>query len=116
MIRKFLAREGRIVLEELGVPDTHTLLRRLTFWIRFYVFCGIILLGVYAVGFYFGIPAMFGVVFLITILALRSESRGACGGWIEHDWLSPPSDKRLPPPGPRQINRTQRRALPGPKK
>jgi hypothetical protein len=117
MIRKFLAREGRIVLEELGVPDTHTLLRRLTFWIRFYVLCGIILLGVYAVGFYFGIPAMFAVVFLITLAALRQESTGSImAHWAEHDWLSPPTSKQLPPAGPRQITQTQRRAPPGPKK
>jgi hypothetical protein len=49
-IRKLLAREGQIVLAELGAPDFATLLRRVTFWVRFYIVCGIILGGIVAVG------------------------------------------------------------------
>jgi hypothetical protein len=90
--------------------------REIIFWAIFYPVCGAALLGVYAVGFYFGIPAMFGVVFLITLLALRCEPQVVYDDWPKHDWLSPPTGKQLPPPGPRQIGRTQRGALPGPKK
>jgi hypothetical protein len=90
--------------------------REILFWAIFYPVCGVALIGVYAVGFYFGIPAMFGVVFLITVLALRSESVVIHTDWSDQDWLSPPTSKQLPPAGPRQITQTQRRALPGPKK
>lgn len=58
MIRKFQAWEGQILLAELGAPDARTLLRRITFWVRFYIGCGIILGGVAAVEEVFGLAAM----------------------------------------------------------
>jgi hypothetical protein len=85
----------------------------IVFWAIFYPICGAGLLGVYAAGFYFGIPAMFGVVFLITLLALRCEPQVVYDDLPEHDWLSPPSKPQLRAPGPRQITRTQGRTLPG---
>jgi hypothetical protein len=59
---------------------------------------------------------MWGVLFLITIMAMRLESRGSVGGaWLDQDWLSPPPGKQsLPPPGNQPLPPPGNQPLPAP--
>ena len=109
-----LAREGQRLLEDLNAPDFATLLRRVTFWVRFYIGCGIILGGVVAVEEVFGLAAMWiavAGVYLFHIWLLNRTGGGYAGNAEEMLELmgdSPPSllDKpQLPPPGTPQIGR-----------
>ena len=123
MIRKFLAREGKFLLEELGAPNFRTLLWRAVFWVCFAAFVGGIIFGVLAVGEAFGLRAMYAAIFLLFLLCIRLERRTPVyfddgdpfmlGG---DKALPPPGTQALPAPGPRQITRSHRPALPGPKK
>ena len=119
MIRKFLAREGRFLLEELGAPDFATLLRRVTFWVRFYIGCGIILGGVVAVEEVFGLAAMciaVAGVYLFHIWLLNRTGGGYAGNAEEllelmgdsPSLLPPrPGKPQLPPSGTPQIGRAR---------
>jgi hypothetical protein len=81
MIRKFQAWEGQILLAELGAPDARTLLRRITFWVRFYIGCGIILGGVVAVEEVFGLAAMWIAVAGVYLFHVWLLNRtGGCDG------------------------------------
>ena len=125
----WLAREGKFLLEELGAPDARTLLRRATFWLYFYVGCGIVMGGIVAVGQLFGLPAMAIAVVGVLLFSVWLQNRtGGYGGADPEmcDWMgvTPPGNPQLPPPDKRalqapsvrQITRSQRPALPGPKK
>jgi hypothetical protein len=117
-----LAREGQRLLQDLNAPDFATLLRRVTFWVRFYIGCGIILGGVVAVAEVFGLAAMFiAVAGLFLFHAWLLNRTGGYSGNAEEmlalmGELPPPGKRALPPPGTPQIGRSQRPALPGPKK
>jgi hypothetical protein len=87
----------------------------------FVILTGASIYGVLAVYYAFGLPAMYGVVFIIFVLAVRMERRRGCSGPWEafgdsRPVLPPPGKNTLLPPVARQINQVQRRALPGPKK
>jgi hypothetical protein len=81
-----------------------------------------ILLGLVAIYNAFGMGALYGGVFLLYLLYLGMRSRGESyldagdvfGGGGPR--LPPPGKQRLQAPGPPQIGRSRRPALPGPKK
>jgi hypothetical protein len=112
-----LAREGRWLLQDLNASDFATLLRRVTFWVRFYIGCGIILGGVAAVEEVFGLAAMWiavAGVYLFHIWLLNRTGGGNAGNAEEMlelmgdspPSLPPPPDKpQLPPLGTPQIGR-----------
>ena len=129
MIRKFLAREGKFLLEELGAPDARTLLRRALFWLYFYTATATILFGVVAVYELFGLAAMWIAVaglFLFYVWLQNRTGGYGCADPEMYDWMGlappgnpqlPPPGKTLPPPHPRQLTRSQSPpALPGSKK
>jgi hypothetical protein len=117
MIRKGLAPEGQILLAELGAPDFAPLLRRATFWVRFYIGCGIILGGVVAVEEVFGLHAMWIAVariYLFHIWLLNRTAGGYTGNAEEMlelmgdrppSLLPAPDKPQLPPSGTPQIGR-----------
>jgi hypothetical protein len=117
MIRKFLANEGRILLEELGAPDARTLLRRVRFSARFYIKCGILVGGIAAVEEVFGLAAMWIVVAGVYLfhIWLLNRTGGGYVGYAEEmlvlmgdsgPSLPPPGKQALPPPSTPQIGRS----------
>jgi hypothetical protein len=96
-------------LDEFGVADFPTLLRRIAFWVRFYISVGAALIGIMLVGNFFGALAMSAVVFILFVLALNMEGRAPA--YMREDWPDqprlPPSGKQaLPPRGARQVARS----------
>jgi hypothetical protein len=91
-----LAREGQRLLQDLNAPDFGTLLRRVTFWVRFYIGLSIILGGVVAVEEVFGLAPMF-VALMVVYLVLLSRQNGG-GGISADDAAFLLGDQALPPP------------------
>jgi hypothetical protein len=80
-----------------------------------------ILLGLVAVYNAFGMTALWLAVGLLYVFYFALERRGAAcfdlgGAFGGGPMLPPPGKQRLPAPGPPQIGRSRRPALPGPKK
>jgi hypothetical protein len=108
-----LAREGQRVLQDLNAPDFATLLRRITFWVRFYIGCSIILGGIVAIEEVFGLAAMWiavAGVYLFHIWLLNRTGGGYAGNAGElleliGDSPPPPGKPQLPPSGAPQIGR-----------
>ena len=112
MIRRFLAREGQRLLQEFNAPDGRTLLLRAVFWVWLYGACGIVCGGLVAVYYLFGIPAMYGVVFLLYLLCVRLEARRPV--YLDNWPFGPGRDPALPPPGKPALPPPGARALPPP--
>jgi hypothetical protein len=79
------------------------------------------LMGLLAIYQSFGMAALWGAVGLLFVLHLALQRSGAGyydpgGAFGGSGPVLPASGKRLPAPGPRQIGKSQRPALPGPKK
>jgi len=99
--------------------------QRIAFWTYFIAGTGILVGGVAAAGKLFGLPGLIAGIVALYILYLWSERRKPvyfCDGddammeLFGGRALPPPSKRALAPPGPKQITRSQRPALPGPKK
>jgi hypothetical protein len=98
--------------------------RAAVFWVVFYAATGTVLLGVVEVYNEFGLPAMYGAVLVLFLLCVWMERRRPVylddgdpfmlGG--DRQALPSPGKKALPGPGAPRITRSQRPALPGPKK
>jgi hypothetical protein len=109
-VREYLRNERQRLLDEFDAPDFPTLLRRIVFWVRFYIIVFGALIGIMLIGNFFGLAAMAAVVFLLFLCALRME--GSAAVYRGDDWLGseprlpPPGKQALPPPGARQIARS----------
>jgi hypothetical protein len=119
-----LAREEQRLLQDLNAPDFARLLRRITFWVRFYIGCSIILGGIVAIEEVFGLPAMWiavAGVYLFHIWLLNRTGGGYAGNAEEMLELmgdsppslpSPPGKPQLPLSGTPQIGRASRAVAP----
>jgi hypothetical protein len=83
----------------------------------FYALTATMIFGVVAVYYTFGLPAMYGIIFIIFMVAIGMERKTGSAGFAE--WfgsrgpvLPPPGKRALPPPGAAQIGHVQRKALP----
>jgi hypothetical protein len=121
MIRKFLAREGRLLLQEFGAPDARTLLLRAVFWVYFVTRCGIMLGGLVALYVLFGLAAMWLGVVAIYLLYIWQLQRAPVyfgdGSEFGLDFggsapILPPGRAALPPSGTPQIGRASRALRP----
>jgi hypothetical protein len=79
-IRKFLAREGQILLAELDAPDARTLFRRALFWVWFYAGAGSVLGGRVAVYNLFGMSAFWIAVAGVILFGMWVIARTGGGG------------------------------------
>jgi hypothetical protein len=81
---------------------------------------GAALLGLLALYTQFGLVALWLAVGLLYVIYAGLQRRGAAyfdpGGVFGGSMLPAPGKQALPVPGPRQIGKSQRPALPGPKK
>jgi len=98
--------------------------KRIAFWTYFIAGTGILVGGVAAAGKLFGLPGLIAGIVALYILYLWSERRKPIYfddgdllmlGGDSRPALPPPGAQALPAPGPKQITRSQRPALPGPK-
>jgi hypothetical protein len=119
-IRKFLAREGKFLLEEFGAPDARTVLWRALFWVYFVTGTGFMLGGLYAVYLAFGFAAMYACIFILFLVYVRLQRRVPVyfdddpimlGGDPPRS-LPPPGRQALPPLGTPQIGRVSTASAP----
>jgi hypothetical protein len=105
----------------MPADTVRTLFWRSVFWVSSATFIGGILLALLALYQQLGLATLWLAVGLLFVLHLALQRRGAGyydpgGAFGGGPMLPPPGKQALTAPGPPQIGRSRRPALPGPKK